>query len=542
MYASALCQQQSPVNIKAEVKVYFDRINHTIIECVPGASAYNPATPINIALLSRLLTLANDFMVLMNIHLNPQRELIAAELFHKITDHIRAAFSPNESEINNFENLMSNELWQETSRQLQAQINDLQLDRGDSGRRGSALQAEDANADIVSDAYARITKFFEAMLTLTSEPDATLEASAPIAQSPALAQAADPNTMAATTILTHLKSLALRVAPSQFLAECTIQQIAGQMNPLFSLPGVYNIPNNSFKFYLNFRYLRGNDPKQQTLVFLSDLMQDLSAWHLVYSAFLDEYNVLVIDNPGVGLTASDHQGIFEVQDIADEINKRLQALKINHPHIIGQGFGSLIAIELYKKISRADRGKLVLLDPPSGEFNIPFWEAKFSALFEQLKLASGKPATSGIIEQYCKTYYTNHLKMRPEFRGKPFNIAKYNKPLLEQQIAAFFSYRLQEQVTLPDYSELNNNDVLSLFTPGFPIPISLVSLNNMLKQTLPKGGPGILDEYPELVIAQIRELLIKPDSPLRLQTSTSQLSHMKGSPPSLPRRPHSATF
>jgi len=95
-------------------------------------------------------------------------------------------------------------------------------------------------------------------------------------------------------------------------------------------------------------YYEFENQKTETIVLISGLKADHTSWATIVPELSKQYNVLTIDNRGIGQT-KDNRKSFEIDDLADDILEIIYELKIDRPHIVGHSMGGAIAQSLAYK-------------------------------------------------------------------------------------------------------------------------------------------------------------------------------------------------
>lgn len=85
----------------------------------------------------------------------------------------------------------------------------------------------------------------------------------------------------------------------------------------------------------------------QPLVLISGLMSDHSRWLPVLNALMKKYQVILLDNRGVGRT-TDEGSDFSVETMAEDIMKLIHHLNLYKPHIVGHSLGGAVAQTIAK--------------------------------------------------------------------------------------------------------------------------------------------------------------------------------------------------
>ncbi len=82
----------------------------------------------------------------------------------------------------------------------------------------------------------------------------------------------------------------------------------------------------------------------ETLVFIHGLGVDLTIWQSFIPALPSDYNLLIYDVFGHGLTTKGDKTI-SVNQVRDELRLLLKHLEINKCHLIGNGFGGIVGLD-----------------------------------------------------------------------------------------------------------------------------------------------------------------------------------------------------
>lgn len=110
----------------------------------------------------------------------------------------------------------------------------------------------------------------------------------------------------------------------------------------------------------NINYLRYGNESGKTIVLLHGWGQNIEMMKPVGDAFIDDYDVLIIDLPGYG-KSSEPPFAWTVENYADMVYHLLQELKIKKPIMMGHSFGGKISL-MYA--SKYEVEKLILFASP----------------------------------------------------------------------------------------------------------------------------------------------------------------------------------
>ncbi len=100
------------------------------------------------------------------------------------------------------------------------------------------------------------------------------------------------------------------------------------------------------------------------LVLLHGGVCDSRVWRRALDDLADEHTVIAWDAPGCG-ESSDPAGSFRLGEYADCLAGLLDALDVEHPHVLGHSWGSALALELYRRHPEV-AASLVLAGPYAG--------------------------------------------------------------------------------------------------------------------------------------------------------------------------------
>jgi pimeloyl-ACP methyl ester carboxylesterase len=91
---------------------------------------------------------------------------------------------------------------------------------------------------------------------------------------------------------------------------------------------------------------------------------DSQSWRRQIDALSDEFTVVAWDMPGCG-QSSDPPESFRATDYANCLATCIDALGLTRPHVLGLSFGSVLALELYRRFPKVPRS-LVLASAYAG--------------------------------------------------------------------------------------------------------------------------------------------------------------------------------
>lgn len=96
------------------------------------------------------------------------------------------------------------------------------------------------------------------------------------------------------------------------------------------------------------------------VVLIAGYTCDSSFWQPILDELSQQFQVIVLDNRGIGKT-KDHAACLSAEIMADDVLALIEALDLHKPHIIGQSMGGTIAQMLASHHSEK-LGKLVLIN------------------------------------------------------------------------------------------------------------------------------------------------------------------------------------
>ncbi len=120
----------------------------------------------------------------------------------------------------------------------------------------------------------------------------------------------------------------------------------------------------------NFAYIRNHEtkinefePSQKDIVFLfRGLTRSYKAWLGLEEELSEQFDVLCIDLPGIGLSKNEKL-LFKVEQIAEKMVEVINNLKIKKLYIVAPSLGSMIAWEIVKTLPLSKIAGLVVLVP-----------------------------------------------------------------------------------------------------------------------------------------------------------------------------------
>src|SRR5262245_2857380 len=83
------------------------------------------------------------------------------------------------------------------------------------------------------------------------------------------------------------------------------------------------------------------------LILLHGLPGDRRLWRRQLDNLADEYTVVAWDAPGCGLSSAPAED-FGLRDVVQNLIAFIQALGLEHPHVLGLSWGGGVALELYR--------------------------------------------------------------------------------------------------------------------------------------------------------------------------------------------------
>jgi pimeloyl-ACP methyl ester carboxylesterase len=260
---------------------------------------------------------------------------------------------------------------------------------------------------------------------------------------------------------------------------------------------------------LNFVYMKCEAIKPKaTLIFISDIFNDCTEFSLVYPAFRDEYDILIIDNPGVGLSAlsAPIEGSY-VNVTANEIHKLVLAFNIRQPYIIGHGLGGHIAIALYQLVKV--KGYLVLLNTPLQMLDLNM-NLQLTHFYHQIFSLSR--ALNAKVLDYCKRYYQVSDTMQGKLE-KAEHTAQFCFRGISQVSFLLGAYRDASygQVSTFSLVDFDKERVVVVTTTDDFLKYAESGFNNVkeckrIKKEVINAAHGVLDEAPELFIKTLEEI------------------------------------
>lgn len=85
----------------------------------------------------------------------------------------------------------------------------------------------------------------------------------------------------------------------------------------------------------------------QPLVLLHGIPGDGRVWHRQLESLAGEFDIVAWDAPGCG-RSSDPEAPFGLTDLAQRLAALIDALGLDHPHVLGLSWGGGLALELYR--------------------------------------------------------------------------------------------------------------------------------------------------------------------------------------------------
>ena len=111
---------------------------------------------------------------------------------------------------------------------------------------------------------------------------------------------------------------------------------------------------------VNFNYVLYGNSNSGALVFLHGWGQNIEMMRSLADNFKNDYNVLIVDLPGFGLS-SEPTYSWSVFDYADALNELVKHLKLKNISLIGHSFGGKVSL-VYA--SKYEVNKLVVFASP----------------------------------------------------------------------------------------------------------------------------------------------------------------------------------
>lgn len=175
------------------------------------------------------------------------------------------------------------------------------------------------------------------------------------------------------------------------------------------------------------------DSANHTLIFLHSVTDNGLCWQRLAQALPDGYEMVLMDARGHGLSDGPLQG-YSTEDRADDVAGVIQALKLEHPILIGDSMGAETAIAtaaVYPHLVRA----VILEDPPwPGRFfgSTPEERAERAATWREEVVRQKALSREELLAQVC----TNHPDWVEEDLGPWVDAKKEASPNLVGMVTA----------------------------------------------------------------------------------------------------------
>ena len=101
---------------------------------------------------------------------------------------------------------------------------------------------------------------------------------------------------------------------------------------------------------ININYSYFNNKSDKSLIFLHGWGQNIEMMMPIAKPFTKEYNVLILDLPGFGLS-DEPDTVWSIFDYADMVNFFVKEFKLKHVSLIGHSFGGKISLAYATKYS-----------------------------------------------------------------------------------------------------------------------------------------------------------------------------------------------
>ena len=142
-----------------------------------------------------------------------------------------------------------------------------------------------------------------------------------------------------------------------------------------------------------------NQHHHQTIVFINSLGTHLTIWHEVVALLEHQFNILLFDKRGHGLSST-IEGTLSIDDYADDVIFLMDELGVERANVIGLSIGGLITYSLANRFpSRLD--KLVFSNTGAKLGNETAWNDRIEAI-QKDGMAS---MSSSIIERWLSPNY-----------------------------------------------------------------------------------------------------------------------------------------
>lgn len=352
---------------------------------------------------TKLFTLLHDFYLMLVGFYDPERKEIPGEHPFIILNHLNQTSSDKES----LKRIVNTAWWQRMIDIVSALKQETAVNRGDSGTRGIPLSRDDYISDIQTNMCQIIeTMCYKVLPSFANGGDK--EQTEYLKNLPAFANSdeIDPiqNKPYEMLISTALENLSIKIrnsVPNIMLdaeEEASKNILYKHFARYFKAFQLFH-QNSSIKLY--FEFYRALKQPKGTIVFISDFARTHEQWDNYYREFIKEYDIIVFDNPGVGLTNHDTY-IYSLNMIVTELCKVLRCLDIHKPHIVSRGMGGYIAMELYKQLQCQAISKLVLVNVPFRSFS----QSKVQACRQSITNNRVQKDQQGLLTQL--SYFTQY--------------------------------------------------------------------------------------------------------------------------------------
>ena len=128
-----------------------------------------------------------------------------------------------------------------------------------------------------------------------------------------------------------------------------------------------------------------------TLVLLHGAFEDGRVWTRQLAELSDEFTVIALDAPGFG-ASDDPPPTWTTADYGNHLADILDALNLERPTVVGQSFGTVYALALYRQRPQAV-GALVLVSAYAG------WAGSLSAEETERRIRQTERDMSAPVEQ-----------------------------------------------------------------------------------------------------------------------------------------------
>lgn len=515
-YRCVLLEQdkQALVGNETHLLQFFHYICIQLNKLLPPGTKSEEQLTIKIEDYIRIFSLSHDFYLMLCKHLDPKGEKIAQEYPAMLVKFLLPKIKNLDDLCQGFKILIKVKWWNVLLDSINSKLNELALNRGETGRRGVAISIEDLQTDYRVSAYGILLKFFREFIPYL------LSGGSKVNSVPAIGSMHKidklkiaPNSIDAdlVAIIDNVGMAVLANLPNIYLAkpetdgQRLLHAYYSQTFRRDSRPekleylklDALSAMKEPVTTVLPYDFLRCTDENSKaTLVFCSDLLHDRTEWHFVIQELREHYNIFVYDNPGVGLAHDVCAGPIDVQPIAQILFDLLfKKLAVKQVHIIGHGFGAYVALELFKKFKPPT--KLILLNLPTNSLEAtPRYQ--YNCLLQEMD-------EKEYCKRYCSLHYDKEESMQSMLIQEKIYKPVLNQHLLTQQLSYFVSY--SQKVDIATMVWLNTTDVLLMWSEHnklLPKNVkSIFPLSKCIKVTLPNVGHGVLDENFQLVLDQI---------------------------------------